>query len=246
MNSKGMNTYGRIYGYCRVSSKKQNIDRQVRNILAVYPTAIIVKEVYTRTSFYGRKEWDKLMRIIKPGDKIVFDSVSRMSGNEDEGCEIYEELFNKGVILEFLLEPDVNTEVYRQALDNQIKIHMATGNDATDHFIEAILDALNQYTIELAIQQVRIKFGQSEKEVLDIRQRTKEGIETGRLNGSQIGHPVGTKLVVKKAVNAKKIIKQHSKDFDGTLDDMMCMKLADVSRNSFYKYKKELKEELCG
>ena len=131
-------------------------------------------------------------------------------------------------------------------MDNQIKIHMATGNDATDHFIEAILDALNQYTIELAKQQVRIKFGQSEKEVLDIRQRTKEGIETGRLNGSQIGHPVGTKLVVKKAVNAKKIIKQHSKDFDGTLDDMMCMKLADVSRNSFYKYKKELKEELCG
>ena len=56
MNSKGMNAYGRIYGYCRVSSKKQNIDRQVRNILAVYPTAIIVKEVYTRTSFYGRKE----------------------------------------------------------------------------------------------------------------------------------------------------------------------------------------------
>ena len=67
---------------------------------------------------------------------------------------------------------------------------------------------------------------------------TKEGIETSRLNGSQIGHPVGTKLVVKKAVNAKKLIKQHSKDFDGTLDDMMCMKIAEVSRNSFYKYKK--------
>ena len=53
---------GRIYGYCRVSSKKQNIERQVRNILAVYPTAIIVKEVYTRTSFYGRKECYKPQR----------------------------------------------------------------------------------------------------------------------------------------------------------------------------------------
>ena len=229
---------GRIYGYCRVSSKKQNIERQVRNILAVYPTAIIVKEVFTRTSFYGRKEWDKLMRIIKPGDKIVFDSVSRMSGNADEGCEIYEVLYNKEVILEFLQEPDVNTEVFRRALENQISIHMSTGNDATDHFINAIIEALNQYTIALAKQQVRIKFEQSEKEVMDLRQRTKEGIETSRLNGSQIGHPVGTKLVVKKAVIAKKLIKQHSKDFDGTLDDMMCMKIAEVSRNSFYKYKK--------
>ena len=77
-----------IYRYCRISNKKQNIERQIRNILAVYPTAIIVKEVFTRTSFYGRKEWDKLMKIIKPGDTIVFDSVSRMCGSEDEGVEI--------------------------------------------------------------------------------------------------------------------------------------------------------------
>ena len=237
---------GRIYGYCRVSSHKQNIERQVRNIVAVYPTAIIVKEVYTRTSFYGRKEWDKLMRIIKPGDKIVFDSVSRMSGNEDEGCEIYESLYNKEVSLEFLQERDVNTEVFKQALNNQISIHMATGNVATDQFVNAIIKALNQYTIALAKQQVRIKFEQSEKEVTDLRQRTKEGIETARLNGSQIGHLEGTKLVVKKAVEAKKIIQQHSKDFEGTLDDKLCMKLAAVSRNSFYKYKKELKEEMCG
>ena len=237
---------GRIYGYCRVSSHKQNIERQVRNIVAVYPTAIIVKEVYTRTSFYGRKEWDKLMRIIKPGDKIVFDSVSRMSGNEDEGCEIYESLYNKEVSLEFLQERDVNTEVFKQALNNQISIHMATGNVATDQFVNAIIKALNQYTIALAKQQVRIKFEQSEKEVTDLRQRTKEGIETARLNGSQIGHLEGTKLVVKKAVEAKKIIQQHSKDFEGTLDDKLCMKLAAVSRNSFYKYKKELREEMCG
>ena len=186
------------------------------------------------------------MRIVKPGDKIVFDSVSRMSGNADEGCEIYESLYNKEVSLEFLQERDVNTEVFKQALNNQISIHMATGNAATDQFVNAIIEALNQYTIALAKQQVRIKFEQSEKEVTDLRQRTKEGIETARLNGSQIGHLEGTKLVVKKAVEAKKIIQQHSKDFEGTLDDKLCMKLAAVSRNSFYKYKKELREEMCG
>ena len=168
---------GRVYAYCRVSSKKQNIERQIRNIQVLYPGAIFIKEVFTRTSFYGRKEWDKLMRVVKTGDKIVFDSVSRMSGNSDEGCEIYEDLFNIGITLEFLQEPDVNTEVYRQALNNQISIHMSTGNDATDHFIDAIFEALNQYTIALAKQQIRIKFEQSEKEVLDLRQRTKEGLE---------------------------------------------------------------------
>lgn len=234
----------RTYGYCRVSSKKQNIERQIRNIQDVYPDAIIVKEVFTRTSFYGRKEWEKLMRAVGTGDRIVFDSVSRMSGNAEEGCEIYELLFQKGVELEFLKEPDINTELFRKALENQIDLQMATGNEATDQFINAIIDALNKYTIDLAKQQIRIKFEQSEKEVLDLRQRTREGIETARLNGSQIGHPVGTKLNVKKAVEAKEVIREYSKDFDGNLDDTMCRKLAGVSRNSFYKYKRELKETL--
>lgn len=234
---------GRIYGYCRVSSKKQNIERQIRNILEVYPGAVIIKEVFTRTRFYGRKEWDKLMKIVKQGDTIVFDSVSRMSGNVDEGTVIYEILFQKGVNLVFLKEPDINTEVYRKAMQNQIDLQLSTGNDATDHFISTIIEALNNYTMDLAKQQVRLRFEQSEKEVLDLRQRTREGIETARLNGAQIGHPEGTKLNVKKAVEAKKIIKEHSKDFGGYLNDEFCMKLAGVSRNSFYKYKKELREE---
>ena len=239
-----MEKKGRIFGVCRISSGKQNVDRQIRNILERYPDAIIVKEIFTRTTFNGRKEWEKLMRIVKAGDTIVFDSVSRMSGNADEGCEIYEQLFQKGVTLVFLREPDINTEVFKRALENQINLQMATGNAATDQFINAIIDALNKYTIALAKQQVRLKFEQSEKEVRDLHQRTKEGIETARLNGKQIGHPVGTKLIVKKAVEAKKIIMEHSKDFNGSLDDAMCRKLAGVSRNSFYKYKRELRKEM--
>lgn len=46
----------KIYGYARISTHKQNIERQVRNIKAVYPTAIIIKEVYTGTKFQGRND----------------------------------------------------------------------------------------------------------------------------------------------------------------------------------------------
>ena len=47
-----------IYGYCRISQKKQNIERQVRNILSVYPTAIIIREAFTGRKIEGRKEWE--------------------------------------------------------------------------------------------------------------------------------------------------------------------------------------------
>ena len=100
----------KLYGYCRISTRKQNIERQVRNILEVFPDTIIIKEIYTGTKFQGRKELEKLLKIVRTGDTIVFDSVSRMSRNAEEGFQLYEELFRKGINLIFLKEPHINTD----------------------------------------------------------------------------------------------------------------------------------------
>ena len=232
-----------VWGYVRVSRRGMNNERQIRNIISNYPKAKIVDEVYTRTKFEGRKEWARLMKLVKEGDTIVFDSVSRMCGNADEGCKIYEELFLKGVNLVFLKEPQIDTEVYKKALESQINIVVNTGNAATDTLLNNIVSALNDYTIDLAKQQVKIVFDQAEKEVEDLHQRTKEGIETARLSGKQIGLAKGTKLTTKKSCAAKDIILKHSLDFGGTLKDDEVITLCGISRNSFYKYKKELRQE---
>ena len=167
-----------------------------------------------------------------------------MSRNSQEGCELYEKLFNNGITIEFLKEPHINTEVYKQALQNQIKIKLDTGNIATDELMNSIIEALNKYTIELAKEQIQIAFNQAEKEVQDLRQRTKEGIITAKLNGKQIGQRKGIKLITKKSIKAKEIILKHSKEFDGTLNDIECMKLTGLTRNTYYKYKRELKENI--
>lgn len=222
-----------IYGYARISRAKQSIERQIRNIKSSYPTAIIIEEVFTRTSL-NRKEWQKLFNKVKAGDTIVFDSVSRMSGNAEEGFNAYQELYNRDVELVFLKEPHINTATYKKALENNIEL---TGTS-----VDYILEGVNKYLMALAKEQIILAFEQSEKEVSDLHQRTKEGIETARLNGKQIGQPKGTKLTTKKSLAAKEVIKKHSKDFNGTLSDDECMKLAGISRNSYYKYKRELKE----
>ena len=74
--------------------------------------------------------------------------------------------------------------------------------------------------------------------------RTSEGMLTAKIEGKQIGQIKGTTLTTKKSKDAKVIILKHSKDFEGSLSDTDCRKLANVSRNSFYKYKKELQMEL--
>lgn len=222
-----------IYGYCRISTNKQNIERQVRNIERDYPNAKIIKEVYTGTKI-NRIEFNKLLKIVKQGDTIVFDSVSRMSRNAEEGFKLYEELFNKGIELVFIKEQHISTKTYKKALNNNIEL--------TNTNVDFILDGINKYLMALAKEQIRLAFEQAEKEVKDLRQRTKEGIETARLNGKQIGGRAGIKLVTKKSIKAKEDIKKYSKDFNGSLADVDVMKLLGISRNSFYKYKKELKE----
>lgn len=233
----------KVYGYCRISTPHQNIERQVRNILAAYPDTHIVKEIYTGTKFQGRSELDKLLKQVQSGDTIVFDSVSRMSRNADEGCQLYEALFSRGVILRFLKEPHIDTETYKKSIERQIQASLNTGSLATDNFVQAVIDALNQYTIDLAKEQIRLAFRQAQKEVDDLHQRTREGMLTARLNGKQIGQRPGRKLVVKKAAGCKEKIQKYSKDFDGTLNDTDCIRLIGIARNTYYKYKRELKAE---
>ena len=223
-----------MYAYCRISQRKQSIDRQIRNIKSAYPDAIIIQEAYTGTTI-DRKEWNKLYSKAKAGDTIIFDSVSRMSRNADEGFTAYEELYNRGINLIFLKEPHINTATYKQALENNIKL---TGGS-----VDYILEGVNKYLMALAKEQIKLAFQQSAKEVEDLHQRTTEGMETARLNGKQIGQIQGAKLTTKKSITAKEVIKKHSKDFNGTLADADVMTLTGLSRNTYYKYKRELKEE---
>ena len=222
-----------IYAYCRISTREQSITRQIRNAISRYPEAIIVEEVYTGTKLDGRPKWNTLLKKLKAGDIVVFDSVSRMSRNAEEGFKLYKDLLKKGIDLEFIKEPHINTTTYKNALGNKIQ---ETGHKIADKYIQTTNEVIEM----IAEEQIKLAFIQSEKEVLDLRQRTKEGMETARLNGKQIGQVTGAKLTTKKSIEAKEIILKHSKDFKGTLKDSEVMKLCGISRNSYYKYKKEL------
>ena len=234
------------YGYGRISTKQQSIERQVRNILREYPEAKIITETFSgRVS--SRPEFDRLLKRVKAGDTIIFDSVSRMSRNADEGFALYKELYSKGVNLVFLKEHHIDTETYRKELERQIPT-VNTGDKDADSLLQAIIDALNTYVLHLAEKQIKLAFEQSEKEVEDLRQRTREGIETARRNGKQIGgHKAGVKIVIKKAAPVKEVIMKYSKDFNGSLNDTEVRAVLDaknlhVANNTYYRYKRELRQ----
>ena len=51
----------------------------------------------------------------------------------------------------------------------------------------------------------------------------------------------GKKLHVKKKIMAQDAIRKYSKDFNGALSDKDVLKIIGIARNTYYKYKKELR-----
>lgn len=222
-----------IYGYARISRRSQSIERQIRNIKSEYPSAVIYQEAFSGRRI-DRPKWMALYNKVESGDVIVFDSVSRMSRSAEEGADAYFELLEKGIDLVFLKEHYIDTEVYKKESQDKIAL--------TKSDVDPILKGINEFFRNLARKQIMIAFEQAEKEVSDLRQRTREGIETARLQGKQIGLPKGSKIETKKSKLAKEKIQKYSKDFGGALPDNECIKLCGCSRNSYYKYKRELFE----
>ena len=193
---------GKIYGYARVSTKNQRLDRQIKNIedyCKDKKIEQIYREKYTGTKM-GRPQFQKLLAVVCTGDTIIFDSVSRMSRSADEGYDLYMQLLQEGIDLIFIKE------------------------------------------------KIRIAFEQAEKEVQDLHVRISEGIRTTqRLNESlpemqrkQIGQKKGATFETKKAKIMKERIQKMAKDFDGSMKDKEVIEILGISRNTYYKYKKEL------
>lgn len=222
-----------VYGYARISTMKQSIQRQIDNIKSIYPNAVIITEEYTGTKM-DRPNWNKLVKNLTPGDTIVFDEVSRMSRNATEGFDTYKMLYDMGINLVFLKESTLNTENFRAT--QQIA---SVGNEIADLYIETTNKAL----MILAEQQIKKAFETAQHEVDFLHKRTSEGIAVARAKGKQIGRTTGTKVETKKAKASKEKIKALSKEFNGTNTDLEVIAILGLARNTYYKYKAELKAE---
>lgn len=234
----------KLYAYTRVSTNRQSTNRQINNIISAnngaYAGALFFNDKFTGSTL-DRPEWNRLHKRLMPGDTVVFDSVSRLSRDAESGAILYEELYQRGINLIFLNEPHCNTDCYRQAAASIIP---PMGNEIADIYIEAT----NRVLMLLARRQVAIAFEQAEKERTDLCSRVKDGMRAAKEEAARqgvekrYGLAAGTKLVTRKSVAAKEVILKHSKDFNGTLDDGELIKLCGISRNTFYRYKRQLRD----
>ena len=232
----------KVYGYARVSTAKQSITRQIDNIKAFDKNAIIMEEVFTGTEI-DRPVWNRLMKIIKTGDTIIFDEVSRMSRNSEEGFTAYQELFDRGVNLIFLKERYIDSSMYASKLS---QADISTGKTYLDEGLKVIL-------MGLAKEQIKVAFDTAQTEVEHLHNRTAEGVEKAKKRYEQEtalglphvknypGRQAGSVIETKKSKEMKEKIRKISKRYEGCMKDLEVIDTLKLARNTFYKYLREMK-----
>ena len=95
-----------IYGYCRVSTRKQltdgnSLQAQTEEIRLRYENAQIIEEQYTGIST-DRPIFTDLVEKLQIGDTLVVTKLDRLARNTVEGIQVVESLFNKGVAVHVL------------------------------------------------------------------------------------------------------------------------------------------------
>ncbi len=91
-----------VFGYARVSTEAQNLDRQI-DALKKYGVDIIYNEKMTGTK-RERPELDKMLDRITKGDTVVIESLSRLGRSTKDLIELTELFQSKGVHLVSLKE----------------------------------------------------------------------------------------------------------------------------------------------
>lgn len=150
------------FGYIRVSSKEQNIDRQILNMEKEGITDErdrFIDKVSGKS--FDRPQYQLLKQMVRPGDTIVFDSITRMGRNMSDTVKEYDWFVENGINLEFIKEPIINT------------------NNTTD-------DIMKQ-AIQRIILTILTAFAEKERE--EIKTRQAEGIAVAKMQGKHLGRP---------------------------------------------------------
>ena len=127
-----------------------------------------------------------------------------------------------------------------------------SGRESVDKLIASVLDAITEFQNDETREKIKVAFDQAQKEVDDLHSRISQGIKTTKANNEllpeserkQIGRVHGQTVETRKSKEAKIKIKKMSKDFDGNMTDKEILEILDLSRNTYYKYKRELQLEI--
>ena len=210
-----------IYGYARVSSREQNLDRQITALLdAGVEERNIFKEKKSGKNFQDREEYQKLLNILNVGDTVILTELDRLGRNMQEIEKEYQRLVvGRGCHLKFIKEDFLSTT-------------SSGDNSLFKDVVQPILLKLMGYMA----QQEREKTLQRQRDAYNNMQRDEKGRLIAK-NGKVIGRQAKYNSLKE---DEKKLIKDW---INGKISCLRVSKILTISRPTLYKIKREFLEE---
>ena len=210
------------YGYLRVSTNTQDETRQ-REALKKY--GVLEENIYldkaSGKNFIDRTEWQKLLVKVIIGDIIVIKELDRLGRNNAEIKETFILLKNKGVYLEFLDQPLLNT-----TNKSQIEIEL----------VQPIILHLLGYFAEKEREKIRAR----QKEAYDSLEKDSKGRKISRKKNKVVGRPNKIEKILQ---DNNEIIKLW---IEKKITTKKTLEILNISRSSLFRIKNEIKGEKNG
>ncbi|WP_214891691.1 recombinase family protein [Exiguobacterium sp. s142] len=150
------------FGYMRVSSKSQNLDRQYDALKDYVPFDDHIYSDKASGKDMEREGFQNLLKVLRSGDTLYIKSIDRLGRNKEQIKEYLQYFKTNKIRLKII---DMPTTM-RDSVE---------GNDN-------IMDMVNSILLE-----VYTTLAQQEREM--IKQRQREGIEVAKKNGKHLGRP---------------------------------------------------------
>lgn len=159
---------GNYFSYMRISTKEerqlQKYNRQAKALTKYAKDNNIeyvaeFQEDASGKNFTDRKQWQKLEKLLKNGDTVVFKDISRFTRESENGYNKYMWLLNNGINLVFLDNMTVST-AYIKNLLNVAQAQNLVAKTALENTVKLLLIVeLDRVEQERAITIKRIKDG---------------------------------------------------------------------------------------
>ena len=150
------------YGYVRVSTRDQNIERQMDEM---YKQGLSTNQIFIDKQSgkdFDRTNYQKLKSILHPGDLVIIKSIDRLGRNYDMIIEEWKDIVNH-----------LNVDIV--VLDMPLLDTRTEGKNLVGKFISDIVLQILSFV--------------AENERDNIRKRQAEGIRLAKLQGKHLGRP---------------------------------------------------------
>ena len=158
--------FNKIFGYIRVSSKEQNLDRQIDSLKQYVPNERDIFADKLSGKDFNRPAYQTLKMMVRPGDTIYIHEMERLGRNKEEIKNELEYFKGKGVYIRILNLP--TTLIDYSQFDSKLQ--------------KMLMEMVNNILIEVLATM-------AETERDNIRKRQREGIDAAHKRGVKFGRP---------------------------------------------------------